>query len=129
MEFPSKNTGVSCHFLLQGIFLTQESNLGLPHCRQILYLLSHQQNPREILDGTDLFFVIRKSNVFNKLRSFSNTDKRNIKDHYVGVSFIPLLPASIFHSFNKYISGIRLSFSYTQGGNFVILFKSLSASI
>ena len=27
--FPGKNTGVSCHFLLQGIFLTQELNLHL----------------------------------------------------------------------------------------------------
>ena len=31
-----------CHFLLQGIFLTQRSNLGLPHCRWILDHLSHQ---------------------------------------------------------------------------------------
>ena len=29
------------HFLLQRIFLTQGSNLGLPHCRQTLYRLSH----------------------------------------------------------------------------------------
>ena len=29
-----------CHFLLQGIFLTQESNLGLLQCRQFLYRLS-----------------------------------------------------------------------------------------
>ena len=37
------NTGVGCHFLLQGIVLTQGSNLGLLHCRQSLdYLLSHQ---------------------------------------------------------------------------------------
>ena len=32
-----KNTGVSSLSLLQGIFLTQESNLGLLHCRRILY--------------------------------------------------------------------------------------------
>ena len=31
---PGKNTGVGCHFLLQGIFPTQVSNLGLLHCRQ-----------------------------------------------------------------------------------------------
>ena len=31
-----------CHFLLQGIFPTQGSNSGLPHCRQILYQLSLQ---------------------------------------------------------------------------------------
>ena len=38
----SKNTGVGCHSLLQGIFLTQEQNLCLPPCRQILHCLSHQ---------------------------------------------------------------------------------------
>ena len=41
-DSPGKNTGVGCHTLLQRIFTTQESNPGLPHCRQILYLLSHQ---------------------------------------------------------------------------------------
>ena len=41
-NFPGKNTGVGCHFLLQRIFLTQRSNLGLPHCRQMLYRLSHR---------------------------------------------------------------------------------------
>ena len=45
-DSPGKNTGVGCHFLLQGIFLTQGSNLGLPHCRQILYCLSHKGSPR-----------------------------------------------------------------------------------
>ena len=36
------STGVGCHFLLQRIFPTQELNLGLLHCRQTLYPLSHQ---------------------------------------------------------------------------------------
>ena len=40
--FPGKNTEVGYHFLLQGIFLTHGSNLGLLHCRQTLYHLSHQ---------------------------------------------------------------------------------------
>ena len=31
-----------CHFLLQGIFPTQELNQGLSHCRWILYHLSHR---------------------------------------------------------------------------------------
>ena len=35
-DSPGKNTGVGCHALLQGIFPTQESNTGLPHCRWIL---------------------------------------------------------------------------------------------
>ena len=32
--------------LLQGTFPTQGSNPGLPHCRQILYQLSHRESPR-----------------------------------------------------------------------------------
>ena len=34
-----------CYSLLQGIFPTQRSNLGLPHCRPIFYCLSHQRSP------------------------------------------------------------------------------------
>ena len=41
-DFLGKSTGVGCRFLLQGIFPTQGSNPGLPHCRQTLYRLSHQ---------------------------------------------------------------------------------------
>ena len=40
-----KNTEVGSLFLLQGFFLTQESNRGLLHCRRILYQLSYQGNP------------------------------------------------------------------------------------
>jgi len=44
-DSPGKNTGVGCHFLLQGMFPTQGSNPGLLHCRQSLYCLSHQGSP------------------------------------------------------------------------------------
>ena len=44
-DSPGKNIGVGCHALLQGIFLTQKSNLSLPRSRQILYLVSHQGSP------------------------------------------------------------------------------------
>ena len=40
-----KNTGVGSLSLLQWIFLTQESNQGLLHCRWILYQLSYQGSP------------------------------------------------------------------------------------
>jgi len=46
MEFSRPHTGVGSSFLLQRIFLTQGSNPGLPHCGQILYLLSHQGSPK-----------------------------------------------------------------------------------
>ena len=41
---PGKNTGVGCHSLLQKIFPTQESNLGVLHSRQILYYQSYKEN-------------------------------------------------------------------------------------
>ena len=37
VDCPGNSPGVDCHFLFQGIFPTQGSNLGLPHCRQTLY--------------------------------------------------------------------------------------------
>ena len=45
-DSPGKNTGVGCHFLLQGIFLTQESKPSLLHCRQVLYQLSYEGSPK-----------------------------------------------------------------------------------
>ena len=40
-DSPGKNSGVGCHALLQGIFLTQGSNPGLPHRRWVLYQLNY----------------------------------------------------------------------------------------
>ena len=40
-----QNTGVGSRSLFQGIFPTQGLNPGLPHCKQILYQLSHQGSP------------------------------------------------------------------------------------
>ena len=40
---PGQNLGVGSLSLLQGIFPTQGSNSGLPHCRRILYQLSHRE--------------------------------------------------------------------------------------
>ena len=42
---PDQNTGVGSLSLLQGIFPTEGWNPGLPHCRWILYQLSHQGSP------------------------------------------------------------------------------------
>ena len=44
---PGQNTGVGSRALLQGIFQIQGSNPGLPHCRWILYQLSHQGSPNK----------------------------------------------------------------------------------
>ena len=47
MEFSRPEYWSSPSFL-QGIFPTQGSNPGLPHCRRILYHLSHKGNPAEV---------------------------------------------------------------------------------
>ena len=44
-NFPGKNVAVGCHFLLQGIILTQGLKASLLNYRQILYHLSHQGSP------------------------------------------------------------------------------------
>ena len=41
-DSPGMNTRVGSRSLLEGIFPTQGLNLGLLHCRRILYHLSHQ---------------------------------------------------------------------------------------
>ena len=60
MGFSSKNTGMSCHFLLHGIFLSQGSNPDLLHCRQILYHLSHLGSPLCYGVMTGCFFFLER---------------------------------------------------------------------
>ena len=57
---PGQNTGVGSLSLLQGIFPTQGSNPGLPHCRWSLYQLSHKGSPR-ILEWVAYPFSSRSS--------------------------------------------------------------------
>ena len=57
---PGQNTRVGSCSLLQGIFPTQGSNPGLPHCRQILYWLSHQGSP----DDKQCFLIKVSVNIF-----------------------------------------------------------------
>ena len=47
---PAQNIGVGSCSILQGIFPTQESNLGLLHGRGILYQLSYQGSLRPSMD-------------------------------------------------------------------------------
>ena len=67
---PGQNTGVGSHSLLQGIFPTQGSNPGLPHCRQILYQLSHKGSPNHPLNTYEEHYtqLIAVSNTFSLLQ-------------------------------------------------------------
>ena len=74
---PGNNTRVDGHSLLQGIFLTQGSNPGLPPCRQILYCLSHQGRANSSLHqfinlvhcGCSMFCLERKQHFSLKTES------------------------------------------------------------
>ena len=66
-NLPGQNTGVGSNSLLQGP--TQGSNPGLPHCRQILYKLSHRGSPR-ILEWVAFLFCIESSQLRDWTRVF-----------------------------------------------------------
>ena len=59
MGFSSQEYWSRLHFLLQGIFPTQGLNPGLPHCRQMLYRLSHQGSKLVFYNSTQ--FLTLKS--------------------------------------------------------------------
>ena len=50
-----KNTGLGNLSLLQGIFLTQELNWGVLHCRRIFYQLSYQGSPLKSIEFVSVF--------------------------------------------------------------------------
>ena len=62
-DSPGKNTGVSCHFLLQGIFPTQMSNPCLLHRRKILYT-----EPPFYIPSTNYLIT---NMIFSSVQSFS----------------------------------------------------------
>ena len=52
------------HSLLHGILLTQGSSPGLPHCRQMVYCVSHQGNPlASRTAGKEISVVMRRYSV------------------------------------------------------------------
>ena len=76
-NFLVQNTGVGSLSLLHGIFPTQRSNPGVPHCRQTLYQLSHKQSPRILewnarLDEAQAGIKIARRNI-NNLRYANDT--------------------------------------------------------
>ena len=109
MGFPGKNTGVGCHFLLQGIFLTQGLNPGLLHCRKILYHLSYMQ----ILSSThqnnndnihNILWFIKVLYTFSHLNTFSHQPwKKQVKTAFTSIkSSFTLRSCSYDYSVNPH---------------------------
>ena len=61
LNSPGQNTGVGSCSLLQGIFPTQGSNPGIPHCQWILHQLSHQGSP-----SCSLFYLFNQPLSLNR---------------------------------------------------------------
>ena len=105
---PDQNTRVGSHCVLQGIFPTQGSNPGVPHCRRVLYQLSHQgssisraeskslPNSLEILSDTKYLFrylwLIHYHRVYSNLliylQCFSLTVSNLIAINYKSLTYL-----------------------------------------
>ena len=85
-DSPGKNTVVGCHFLLQRIFLTQKSNWGLLHCRQVLYQLSCEGSPQEHgvnqKEDKDLKILCWSLPIFFKTKKFLQISTHKVKTVY-----------------------------------------------
>ena len=111
---PEKNTGVGCHSCLQGIFPTQGSNSDFLHCRQILYLLSHQGSPIKQIglysEFLCRFFPIHLSPV--RFNNSSMTGKILLwVDYNQWLTCLPVLSASIFYCLADPLKQVCFHFS------------------
>ena len=89
-DSPGKNTGEGSLSLLHGIFPTQGSNPGLPHCRQILNHLSHQGSPLltissvQLLSRVQLFVTpwtaAHQASIHHQLLELAQTHVHQVSD-------------------------------------------------
>ena len=71
-NFPGKSTAMGCHFLLQGIFPTQELNPGLPHCWQMPYHhLRHQGSFKTLLFQNSVSFAAKLRGMYKDFAIYS----------------------------------------------------------
>ena len=88
-DFPGNSTGVGCHFLFQGIFLTQGLNRGLPHCSHILYQLNYQGRPPPQTNYIIINIVNTQKQLYSELHTpqiQSCLATTNIQAHYIPMS-------------------------------------------
>ena len=97
-DFPGKNTGVGCHFLLQGIFLTQGSNLRLLHWQAASLPLSHQGSHERKYTQYD-----NNSKVINLFRDYNSIrETRNFQKGRRGGKGFALVFPYYLRSFDRY---------------------------
>ena len=87
-DFPGKNTGVGCHCLLQGIFLTQGSNQRLLHCRQILYHWATWGATRQCNSAIKKNKIMPSAATWMQLEIITLREVKSEKDKYRMISLI-----------------------------------------
>ena len=125
-----KNTRVDCHFLIQGIFSTQGSNPGLPHCRQILYLLHHEGSPNQLYSNIqnknkiNFFYSNIQNKKFLKKTGFhwvSNITQHKWSIRFSGQVMLSSLNRLINHFnhplFRYFVGGRQVSMSWIKSMN------------
>ena len=100
---PGQNTGVGSLSLFQGIFPTQSSNPGLPHCRQILYQLSHKGSPGECIFILNIIMMASES-----LRKVSVSLRLNldVREQSLSLERNPLLKPHLWTPFESTLKNI-----------------------
>ena len=125
-DSPGKTTGVGCHALLQGIFLTQGSNPGLSHCRWILYHLSHQGSPR-ILEWVAYPFSRESSRARSQTRVsciaarfFISRATREAQSHrrqHKRCSASPIIRETQMKTMKYHLTSLRMAITKKTGDN------------
>ena len=113
-DSPGKTTQVGCHALLQGNFPTQGSNPCFPHCRRILYQVSHKLNnncnPWTAALQAPLSFTISQS-----LLKLMPTDSV-MPSHHIIHCHPYLLPFLLLPSIFPYLMVFSVSQLFASGG-------------
>ena len=112
-----KNTGVSSLSLLQWIFLTQESNWGLLHCRWILYQQSYQGSPFSVpmkpIYCPFLKYLCSSAFSYFSLEDSSSSDRGSIREE------------TKFHSIWVTVSWVRQELSTKKWDSFTCTCNTL----
>ena len=92
---PGKKTGVGSHSLLQEIFPTLGLNPVFPHCRQILYHLSHPRKPSKITVEGDCSHEIKRSLLLGR-KAMANLDSVLKSKDITVPTKVPIVKAMVF---------------------------------
>ena len=107
-DSPGRNTAVGSCFLLQRISPTPRSIPGLPHCRRVLYRMSHQGS---LLNKSYNLFQ-SPSPYFNMLSHFCPSNLQTLSLSWSCHSAIPFIYTPVV-TYSKKASLVNLLFQYT----------------